>query len=63
VAATGTAVGSARTWGFAIYLHSKNGYEDSFLPSGLPAGTPEEAVACAAGLYLSDPTAWLPPTN
>jgi hypothetical protein len=55
--------GSARTWGFAIYLYSKNGYEDSFLPNGLPAGTPEEALDCAAGLYLNDPTAWLPPTN
>jgi hypothetical protein len=55
--------GSARTWGFAIFLYSKNGYEDSFLPNGLPAGTPEEALDCAAGLYLNDPTAWLPPTN
>ena len=55
--------GSAARWGFAIYLHSKNGYEDSFLPSGSSAGTPEEALDCAAGLYLNDPTAWLPPTN
>lgn len=55
--------GSASRWGFAIYLYSKNGYQDSFLPSGLPVGTPEEALDCAAGLYLNDPTAWLPPTN
>jgi hypothetical protein len=55
--------GSASRWGFAIYLYSKNGYQDSFLPNGLPAGTPEEALDCAAGLYLNDPTAWLPPTN
>jgi hypothetical protein len=55
--------GSARIWGFAIYLHSKDGYEDSFLPTGLPAGTPEQALDCAAGLYLNNPTAWQPPTN
>ena len=33
------------------------------LPSGSSGGTPEEALDCAAGLYLNDPTAWLPPTN
>ena len=56
--------GSASTWGFAIYLASNDGYQDSFLPSGLPAGSPEEALDCACGLYLNDPTAWLtPPTN
>lgn len=26
--------GSATQWGFAAYLASKDGYEDSFLPSG-----------------------------
>jgi hypothetical protein len=56
--------GSASIWGFAIYLASKDGYQDSILPSGLPAGSPEEALDCACGLYLNDPTAWLqPPTN
>src|SRR6266536_1841240 len=45
-------------WGFAIYLASKDGYEDSFLPSGNPVGTAEEALDCACGLYLNDPTAW-----
>ena len=49
--------GSASTWGFAVYLYSKEGYEDSFLPNGHPAGTPEEALDCAAGLYLGDPPA------
>jgi hypothetical protein len=49
--------------GFAIHQYSKFGYEDSFQPIGLPAGMPEEALDCAAGLYLTDPTAWLPPTN
>jgi hypothetical protein len=56
--------GSASIWGFAIYLASRDRYEDNFLPSGLPVGSPEEALDCACGLYLNDPTAWLqPPTN
>ncbi len=44
-------------WGFAIYLASKDGYEDSFLPTDDLAGTPEEALDCACNLYLADPTA------
>ena len=56
--------GSAHSWGFAIHLASRNGYEDTILPSGYPVGTPEEALDCACGLYLNDPTAWVqPPTN
>ncbi|TCC51494.1 hypothetical protein E0H73_40975 [Kribbella pittospori] len=55
--------GSATTWGFAIYQASNNTYQDSILPSGLPVGTPTEALDCACGLYLNDPTAWQPPTN
>lgn len=53
--------GSASTWGFAIYLASHDGYEDSYLPNGLPGGTPEEALDCACGLYLNNPTAWAQP--
>jgi hypothetical protein len=58
--------GSAHTWGFAIYRASHDDYEDSILPAGYPVGTPQEALDCACGLYLNDPTAWisqLPPTN
>jgi len=60
--------GYASTWGFAIYRASHDDYQDSYLPSGQPSGTPEEALDCACGLYLDDPTAWLPagtdtPTN
>jgi hypothetical protein len=58
--------GSASLWGFAIYLASRDGYEDSVLPSGLPIGEPEQALDCACGLYLDDPDAWqehLPPAN
>jgi len=51
--------GSAATWGFAVYLASRDGYEDSVLPSGRLAGSPEEALDCACGLYLGDPGAWL----
>ena len=51
--------GALHTWGFAIYLASRDGYEDNFLPSGRPSGSPEEALDCACGLYLGDPTAWL----
>ncbi len=53
--------GSANSWGFAIHLASRDGYEDAFLPSGYPVGTPEEALDCACRLYLNDPTAWIPP--
>lgn len=45
---------SAHRWGFAIYLASKDGYQNSILPSGLTAGTPEEALDCACGLYLDN---------
>jgi hypothetical protein len=56
--------GSASIWGFAIYLASRDGHEDNILPSGLPAGSPEEALDCVCGLYLNDATGWsLPPTN
>ena len=39
-----------------IYLASKDGYEDAVLPTGAFAGLPEDALDCAAGLYLGDPT-------
>jgi hypothetical protein len=52
-------LGSADQWGFAIYLASKDGYEDSILPNGSFTGTPEQALDCACGLYLNDITAWI----
>ena len=57
--------GSAHTWGFALYRASHDDYEDSYLPSGMTAGSAEDALDCACGLYLNDPSAWLPdtPTN
>lgn len=50
--------GSATRWGFAIYLASKDGYQQAVLPTGDFAGTPEDALDTACGLYLGDPTAW-----
>jgi hypothetical protein len=46
-------------WGFAVHLGSRDGYEESVLPSGESVGTPEEAIDCACGLYLGDPGAWI----
>jgi hypothetical protein len=54
---------SADQWGFAIYLASRNSYEDSVLPTGSFTGTPEQALDCACGLYLNDPTAWIETTD
>ena len=53
--------GSASSWGFAIYRASHDDYQDNFLPNGHTAGSPEEALDCACGLYLNDPTAWRHP--
>jgi len=47
--------GSAARWGFAIYLASKDGYEDAVLPTGGFAGPPEDALDCACDLYLNGP--------
>ena len=49
---------SAHNWRFAIYRASHEDYEESFFPTGLPAGTCEDALDVACGLYLADPTAW-----
>ena len=50
--------GYATRWGFAIWRASHDDYEDSWLPSGHPSGTSQEALDTACGLYLGDPTAW-----
>jgi hypothetical protein len=50
--------GSASTWGFALYLASSDKYEDTILPTGSFAGTPEEALDCACGLHLTAYDIW-----
>ncbi|MEU3480855.1 hypothetical protein ACI2LO_31035 [Streptomyces sp. NPDC033754] len=47
--------GSASTWGFALYLASSDKYEDTILPTGSFAGSPEDALDCACSLYLAIP--------
>ena len=47
--------GHPEMWGFALFTYSNERYEDNILPTGLPFGTPEDALDCAAGLYLGDP--------
>ncbi|MFJ4876563.1 AAA family ATPase [Streptomyces sp. NPDC088745] len=44
--------GVLHTWGFALYSASNDSYRDTILPSGLSAGSPEEALDCAGALYL-----------
>ncbi|WP_433660427.1 hypothetical protein ACQPW1_19890 [Nocardia sp. CA-128927] len=44
---------SASFWGFGLYLASNDKYQDQILPSGLPIGSPQEALDCACGLYLN----------
>jgi hypothetical protein len=51
--------GSAHYWGFAFYAASSGSYEDSVLPTGAFEGTAEEALDCACGTYLGDPSAWV----
>ena len=45
---------SAHLWGFAIYLASHDGYQDSVLPDGSPVGTAQDALDCAGDLYLTN---------
>ncbi|MEU3734180.1 hypothetical protein AB0E81_33030 [Streptomyces sp. NPDC033538] len=47
--------GVLHTWGFALHLASTGKYEDNFLSSGLPAGSPEDCVTCVGDLYLDTP--------
>jgi hypothetical protein len=55
--------GSASRWGFALYRASHDDYEDNILPTGHFAGTPEEALECAGGLYLTDTAISHPPSS
>ncbi|MFF5897029.1 AAA family ATPase [Streptomyces argenteolus] len=45
--------GDPHTWGFALYEGSSGSYRENILPSGLPAGSAEEALDCAVDRYLN----------
>jgi hypothetical protein len=54
-------LGSDTDWGFALHRASSEDYDDTLLPDGSPSGTPEQALDCALGLYLADPSVWIEP--
>lgn len=45
--------GSAHSFGFAIYSAAHDRYEDALLRTGLPAGTPQEALDTACTIHLT----------
>ena len=45
--------GVLHTWGFALYLASRDVYADNVQP----VGSPEQRLDCACGLYLDSPAA------
>ncbi|MEW1846046.1 hypothetical protein AB0392_49530 [Nonomuraea angiospora] len=45
--------GSASIWRFGLYLAGSGTYENQILPTGMSAGTPQEALDCACDPYLS----------
>jgi hypothetical protein len=47
--------GSAHSFGFAIYSAARGGYQDAVLRTGLPAGTPQEALDTACTIHLAGP--------
>ena len=47
--------GSAHSFGFALYSHATERYEDAVLLTGSPVGTPQEALDTACTLYLAGP--------
>jgi hypothetical protein len=58
--------GSAHSVGFAIYSAARGGYQDAVLRSGLPTGTPQEALDTACAIHLAglgQEPADRPPTN
>jgi len=47
--------GSAHSFGFAIYTAARDRYEDSILLTGLPTGTPQQALDTACTIHLAGP--------
>ena len=48
--------GSAHSFGFAIYSAAHNRHQDAILRTGLPAGTPQEALDTACTIHLTGPS-------
>ena len=55
--------GSAHSFGFAIYSAASDRYQDALLRTGLPTGTPQEALDTACTVHLADLEPLRPPTN
>jgi hypothetical protein len=51
-------LGDPDDYAFALYQASTETYAESRLPTGAFTGTPREALDCALGLYLNDPSGW-----
>ena len=45
--------GSAHSFGFAIYSAAHDRYQDAVLRTGLPTGTPQEALDTACTIHLA----------
>jgi len=45
--------GSAHSFGFAVYSAARDRYEDVVLLTGLPAGSPQEALDTACTVHLA----------
>ena len=54
--------GSAHSFGFAIYSPARDRYEDAVLLTGLPIGSPQEALDTACTVHLAG-LGHEPPTN
>src|SRR3984957_16970620 len=58
--------GSAHSFGFAIYSPARDRYDDAVLLTGLPIGSPQEALDTACTIHLAalgyKPESW-PPTD
>jgi hypothetical protein len=55
--------GSAHSSGFAIYSAASDRYQEALLRTGLPTGTPQEALDTAGTVHLADRKPLRPPTN
>ena len=47
--------GSAHSFGFAIHSPARDRYEDAVLLTGLPIGSPQEALDTACTVHLTEP--------